>query len=71
MADIAGGLTGQPLAVDGRAPSLPRVGNRPGGPAAALGADTARIMDELGIAGAGAAPCGVRSDSSVLFAKGM
>jgi hypothetical protein len=71
MADIAGGLAGPPLAVDDRAPSLPRVGDRPDVSVATLGADTARIMDELGIAGAEAAPCGVRSDSSVLFAKGM
>jgi crotonobetainyl-CoA:carnitine CoA-transferase CaiB-like acyl-CoA transferase len=47
MADIAGGLTGPPLAIDGRAPSLPRIGDRPDASVAALGADTARIMDEL------------------------
>ena len=55
MADIAGGLTGPPLAVDGRAPSPPGSATGTGAPAAALGADTAPIMDELGLAPAGAA----------------
>ncbi len=63
MADIAGGLTGPALGVDGRAPALPRIGHRPDVSVAALGADTARIMDELGITGAEAAPWGVPSDS--------
>jgi hypothetical protein len=47
MADIAGGLTGPPLAVEGRTPSLPRIGDRPDESVAALGADTARIVDGL------------------------
>ena len=49
MADIAGGLTGPPLAVDGPAPSLPRIGAEPGVAIATLGADTLRIMDELAV----------------------
>ena len=101
MADIAGGLTGPPLAVDGPAPSLPRIGAQPGLAVAAArcrhrhgswaswpsadpdaaGVHLASPSDLHSVVPAAAAtmpgstaqwrPCGLRSNSSVLFARGM
>jgi crotonobetainyl-CoA:carnitine CoA-transferase CaiB-like acyl-CoA transferase len=51
MADIAGGLTGPALSVDGLQPAPPFTSRSPSKPSAStLGADTARVLAELGIA---------------------
>jgi crotonobetainyl-CoA:carnitine CoA-transferase CaiB-like acyl-CoA transferase len=49
MADVAAGATGPALPVDGLEPSPPRSGPVPPEPGPDFGADTDRVLRELGI----------------------